>query len=100
VAIAAALSAGVVTPMSNAQATDYVRYYTTAGVNLRSGPGTNYSVVQFVGANTPVDVTCQATGTSINGNSLWDHLTGGQWVADYYTTSPNFNALSPPYRWC
>lgn len=77
-----------------------VRYYTTGTVNLRSGPGTNHSIVQTVGANTPIDLVCQAWGTDVNGNRIWDRLTGGQWVADYWTTTPSWNNLAPPYRWC
>lgn len=78
----------------------YVRYYTTATANLRSGPGTNYSIVQTVGKGTPVDVVCQSRGTVVAGSSIWNKLTGGQWISDVLTTSPNFNTLSPPNRWC
>ncbi len=35
-----------------------------------------------------------------DGSTLWDRLTGGQWVHDALTTSPVYNNLSPPYRWC
>lgn len=77
-----------------------VRYYTTGTVNLRSGAGTNYAIVRTVGANTPIDVVCQAWGTDVNGNRIWDRLTGGEWVADYWTTTPSWNNLAPPYRWC
>jgi uncharacterized protein YgiM (DUF1202 family) len=80
--------------------TPYVRYYTTATANLRSGPGTNYGIVQTVGRGTPVDVVCQSRGTVVSGSSIWNKLTGGQWISDVLTTSPNFNTLSPPNRWC
>lgn len=78
----------------------YVRYYTTGTVNLRTGPGTGYAIVRAVGANTPIDVVCQAWGTDVGGNRIWDRLTGGEWVADYWTTTPSWNNLAPPYRWC
>lgn len=81
-------------------APSYVRYHTTGTVNLRKGPGTNHGIVRTVGLNTPIDVTCQAWGTDVNGNRIWDRLTGGEWVADYWTTTPSWNNLAPPYRWC
>lgn len=83
-----------------APAPSSVRYATTGTVNLRTGPGTGYGVVRSVGSGTPIDVTCQARGTNVNGNSIWDRLTGGEWVADYWTNTPGFNTLSPPNRWC
>src|SRR4051812_35689526 len=72
----------------------YQRYYTTIdGLALRSGPGTQYSVVQRVNKNTPLDIACQMQGgTNVNGNATWDRLTGGQWVTDYYTTTPSWNS--------
>jgi hypothetical protein len=39
----------------------------TAGVNVRSGPGTTYPSVGTVDAGKPVMVTCVATGETIDG---------------------------------
>jgi uncharacterized protein YgiM (DUF1202 family) len=79
----------------------YVRYYiATVTATLRSGPGSNYASLGVIGKGTPVDVVCQARGTSYDGSTLWNRLTGGQWVHDALTTSPVYNNLSPPYRWC
>jgi hypothetical protein len=61
---------------------------------LRQGPGTNYSVIRYVGAGTPIDVVCQSTGTVYDGSNIWNRLTGGEWVHDALTTSPNYNAYS------
>lgn len=47
-----------------------------------------------------IDVVCQAWGSDVGGNRLWDRLTGGQWVSDYLLNTPGYNTLSPPNRWC
>lgn len=78
-------------------ASAYIRFYaTTDQLALRSGPGTQYSVLQRVNKGTPLDVVCQVqNGTSVGGNRTWDKLTGGQWVSDYYTTTSSFNSYHP-----
>lgn len=74
-----------------------VRYATVGdGLALRAGPGTQYSVLRRVNNGTPLDIVCQVQGgTNIGGNATWDKLTGGEWVADYFTTSPSFNSYAP-----
>jgi uncharacterized protein YraI len=79
----------------------YVRYHVKAdSAALRSGPGSNYPLLQTVGRGTPLDVACQARGTPHAGSTMWNRLTGGQWVHDALTTTPNYNNWSAPYRWC
>ncbi|KAJ2801352.1 hypothetical protein H4R20_003706 [Coemansia guatemalensis] len=53
-------------------------------VNCRSGPGTSYSVKKSYKKGTNVKITCQTSGTSVNGNSIWDKTSDGCYVADYY----------------
>ncbi len=83
--------------IATSPASAYVRYAATvSNLALRSGPGTQYSVLQRVNAGTPLDIVCQVQGgTNVGGNATWDRLTGGQWVADYYTTTPSFNSYIP-----
>jgi hypothetical protein len=79
------------------------RYYSTgtATVTLRSGPGTSYAAVGSVGYRAPLDIACQVQGgTNVNGNRTWDRLTGGQWIADYWTTTPSFNSYAPGLGAC
>ncbi|KAL2786253.1 hypothetical protein BJX66DRAFT_342307 [Aspergillus keveii] len=54
------------------------------GVNCRSGPGTSYDVVTSYAKGTEVSISCQAEGTSVNGNSIWDKTGDDCYVADYY----------------
>jgi hypothetical protein len=53
-------------------------------VNCRSGPGTSYSVVKSYKKGADVAITCQASGTDIKGDSIWDKTADGCYVADYY----------------
>ena len=73
------------------------RYAVTAdGVALRSGPGTSYALLGRLNTGAPIDIACQVQGgTNVGGNATWDRLTGGQWLADYYTTTPSFNSYAP-----
>src|SRR5437879_4335428 len=68
----------------------------TAGVALRTGPGTGYALLGRLNTGAPIDIDCQVQGgTNVGGNATWDRLTGGQWLADYYTTTPSFNSYAP-----
>lgn len=53
-------------------------------VNCRSGPGTTYDVVKSYKLNTDVSIKCQAPGTDVQGDSVWDKTADGCYVADYY----------------
>ncbi|KAH6848161.1 CHAP domain-containing protein [Chaetomium sp. MPI-CAGE-AT-0009] len=53
-------------------------------VNCRSGPGTSYDVKKSYSKGFDVKISCQTTGTSVNGNNIWDKTQDGCYVADYY----------------
>lgn len=53
-------------------------------VNCRSGPGTSYDVVKSYKLDADVSIKCQASGTDVNGDSIWDKTSDGCYVADYY----------------
>jgi hypothetical protein len=54
--------------------------------NLRTGPGTGYTVAGTVAGNTRITIVCQKTGTSVSGpwgtTNLWNKLSNGYWIAD------------------
>ncbi|KAJ2546138.1 hypothetical protein EV175_005711 [Coemansia sp. RSA 1933] len=56
-------------------------------VNCRSGPGTSYSVKKTYKKGQNVSISCQTTGPSVNGDSLWDKTSDGCYVADYYVST-------------
>ncbi|MFI8204686.1 SH3 domain-containing protein [Streptomyces sp. NPDC085937] len=68
-----------------------VRYYNVApGVrlNVRSGPGTSYSIVRVLPEGSRVAIYCQRPGTRVTGpygtSAIWDNISNGQYVADAY----------------
>ncbi|RHZ62009.1 uncharacterized protein CDV56_107204 [Aspergillus thermomutatus] len=54
------------------------------GVNCRSGPGTNHAVVKSYPKGHEISIVCQAAGTNVKGDELWDKTSDGCYVADYY----------------
>lgn len=69
-------------------------------VNLRSGPGTNYSLVGTKPDGEIVTVSCTAYGTYHTGRwgttNLWDKLSNGQWMSDAYLWTGSASAIAPP----
>jgi uncharacterized protein YraI len=68
-----------------------VRYYSIApGVrlNVRSGPGTNFSIVRVLTEGSKVPIYCQTPGTAVAGpygtSNIWDNISYGQYVSDAY----------------
>ncbi|MFF5448809.1 peptidase [Streptomyces sp. NPDC012888] len=57
-------------------------------VNVRSGPGTGYSLVKVLPYNAWVTINCQTTGTTVSGpygtTAIWDCIGNGQFVSDAY----------------
>jgi hypothetical protein len=75
--------------------------YNVAGVGSgslheRTGPSVNDAIVGNLANGAVIDITCQTTGSVVNGSDIWDKLTNGTYVSDYYTTTPNFDTWSPP----
>ncbi|MEV7618139.1 peptidase [Streptomyces sp. NPDC089799] len=57
-------------------------------VNVRSGPGTNYSVVRVLTSGAWVTIRCQCPGTNVSGpygtTNIWDCIGNGQFISDAY----------------
>ncbi len=76
-------------------------YFTTDNVRQRSGPGTGYRTVGIMPAGHRIMIVCQVrSGSVINGTAIWDRLTDGTYVTDYYTSTPAFNTFSPGLKGC
>ncbi|WP_097267320.1 SH3 domain-containing protein [Streptomyces sp. TLI_55] len=72
-------------------ATASVRYYSIAPgirLNVRNGPGTNFSVVRVLPEGSKVPIYCQTPGTNVSGpygtSNIWDNISNGQYVSDAY----------------
>ncbi|MFI7498850.1 SH3 domain-containing protein [Streptomyces sp. NPDC049687] len=68
-----------------------VTYYSIApGVrlNVRSGPGTSYSIVRVLPEGSRVAIYCQTPGSTITGpygtSNIWDNISSGEYVSDAY----------------
>jgi hypothetical protein len=77
----------------------------SCGLMLRSGPGySDYAVLGVLPEGAEVEVVCQAVGETIsNGyasSAIWDRLTNGAWVSDFYVSTPNIGTSSPPIPQC
>ncbi|WP_405880512.1 peptidase [Streptomyces sp. NBC_01136] len=68
-------------------------------VNVRSGPGTHYSVVRTLPAGSRVPIYCQCPGESVSGaygtSSIWDNIANGEFVADAYVQTGSDGYVAP-----
>jgi surface antigen/uncharacterized protein YraI len=71
------------------------------GLYERTGPGTTYPEEGWLPNGATLEITCQIKTASIVGTSgMWDLLTSGYFVADYYTTTPVVGNYSPGLAHC
>jgi uncharacterized protein YraI len=77
-------------------------YQVTAagGVTKRRGPSRSYRRAGQLPAGALARVTCQRAGARVGSTAVWDRLAGGQWVTDYYLSSPSKRSYSPPVPRC
>lgn len=77
----------------------------SCGLRERSGSGySSYAEMGVLGEGAEVDVVCQALGEMVsNGyasSAIWDKLTNGYWVTDFYVDTPNVGTWSLPIPQC
>ncbi|MFC3573899.1 SH3 domain-containing protein [Streptomyces yaanensis] len=60
-------------------------------LNVRSGPGTNYTIVRMLPEGSRVPIYCQTPGTTVTGpygtSNIWDNVSNGEYVADAYVNT-------------
>lgn len=83
--------AGAFLMVGAAHAEAATRYYdTTPGyrLNVRSGPGTTYTIVRVLSEGAKVPIYCQRPGETVTGpygtSNIWDNIDNGQYVSDAY----------------
>ncbi|KAH7110399.1 lysozyme-like domain-containing protein [Dactylonectria estremocensis] len=64
-------------------------------VKCRSGPGTIYAAKKVLKKGTDVTITCQTEGTNISGNTIWDKISDGCYVSDYYVKTGSNGYVKP-----
>ncbi|ALN63368.1 bacterial SH3 domain protein [Lysobacter antibioticus] len=69
-------------------------------LNVRSGPGTSYSIVGSLADGTAVTIQCQTTGTSVTGtygtSNIWNRIGSGRFIPDAYTYTGSDGRVAPP----
>jgi uncharacterized protein YraI len=76
------------------------RVTSSTALNARSGPSTSYSVVATYAPVASVAILCQTAGQKIGTTSVWNRLTNGAWVSDYYVSTPSNTTFSAPLQRC
>ncbi|MER6959222.1 SH3 domain-containing protein [Streptomyces sp. NPDC000618] len=96
------VASGEATEAVTTAAAASLTYYPIApGVrlNVRSGPGTGYSVVRVLAEGTKVPIFCQTPGTSVSGpygtTNIWDNIADGQFVSDAYVRTGSDGYVAP-----
>ncbi|GAB2890229.1 SH3 domain-containing protein [Streptomyces deserti] len=89
-------------PVAMAVETTALRYYSVAPgyrVNVRSGPGTNYTVVRVLPEGAKVAIYCQTPGTTVTGpygtTNIWDNIDNGEYVSDAYVNTGSDGYVRP-----
>ena len=76
-------------------------YGAPGGVALRNGPSLANAVVGSVPNGAAVTIVCQTKSASVVGTSaVWDLLTAGSWVPDWYVDTPVVGDYSPGLSQC
>ncbi|MET8246790.1 SH3 domain-containing protein [Streptomyces sp. NPDC005202] len=77
-------------------------YYQVApGVrlNVRSGPGTSYSIVRVLPEGASVPIYCQTPGSTVTGpygtSTIWDNIGNGEYVSDAYVKTGSDGYVAP-----
>jgi len=83
-------------------ATVAYRYTVTSGtpLNARTGPSTAYPVAHTYSPGAGLNVACQSPGQVVGTTNVWDRLTNGSWVTDYYMSTPSNTTFSSPLPRC
>jgi uncharacterized protein YraI len=72
----------------------------TSALNARTGPSTANRVAATYAAKATVPVVCQAPGSAVGTTSVWDKLSTGTYVTDYYINTPSNTGYSAPLPRC
>lgn len=69
-------------------------------LNERVAPSTASAVTGSLSYHSPIAISCQTEGTDVNGSVIWDRLTNGSYVSDYYVSTPLVGRFSPGLARC
>ncbi|MEV6107869.1 glycoside hydrolase domain-containing protein [Streptomyces sp. NPDC051940] len=72
----------------------------TTSLNARSGPSSTYGIVKSYAPGAPLRIVCQASGQKVGTTWVWDKLSDGTYVSDYYVSTPSKTTFSAPFQRC
>jgi uncharacterized protein YraI len=72
----------------------------TTPLNARTGPSTSYAVAKTYATGSRLRTVCQAPGAKVGTTSVWDKLSDGTYVSDYYVSTPSNTTYSAPLPRC
>jgi hypothetical protein len=64
------------------------------GLNERLQPNTSQPSPSNIADKSPINITCQASGQSVDGDIVWDKLSDGLYATDLFTTTTGRNSFS------
>jgi len=69
-------------------------------LSAHSGPAAGYPVVRTYAPGSTVRVICQTPGSTVGTTGVWDKLSDGTYVTDYYVSTPSNTTYSRPLPRC
>src|ERR671910_2520478 len=72
----------------------------STALNARTGPSSAYSIVTSYAPGATLAVLCQTAGQKVGTTAVWNRLTNGAWVSDYYISTPSNTTFSAPLPRC
>ena len=76
------------------------RVTSSTPVNVRTGPSTASSISGQLAAGSAVAVICQARGQRIGTTPVWDRISNGGYVSDFYVSTPSTTGFSAALPRC
>jgi uncharacterized protein YraI len=78
------------------------QYQVTSATPLsaRRGPSTSYGIATSYPPGATLGVVCQTVGQTVGTTAIWNQLTNGWWVSDYYMSTPSKSTFSAPLQQC
>ena len=88
--VLAAATIGACVAATSAQAAGYGPYQTLASpsLNERSAPSTSAAASGSLPYHSTIYIACQISGSNVGGSVVWDKLTNGAFISDYWTNTP------------
>jgi surface antigen len=77
-------------------------YLTVASpsLNERNAPSTSAAVVGSLPYHSTIYISCQTSGSLVGQSTVWDLLTNGAYVSDYWTNTPAIDAFTSTIPRC